>query len=103
MACGRALTAQRGRPGGAAAAAAGENVATAAARAQVDSTAATAQPAVANAPADSAATGADAAENRLIWADKRMLKQLFDGNSLAAFGARRQRMRLTDDEGSGQP
>ena len=45
----------------AAAAAAGENVATAAAQAQVDSTAATAQPAVANAPADSAATGADAA------------------------------------------
>ena len=45
----------------AAAAAAGENVATAAAQAQVDSTAATAQPAVANAPSDSAATGADAA------------------------------------------
>lgn len=45
----------------AAAAAAGENVATAAAQAQVDSTSATAQPAVANAPADSAATGADAA------------------------------------------
>ena len=44
----------------AAAAAAGENVATAAAQAQVDSTAATARPAVANAPADSAATGADA-------------------------------------------
>ena len=44
----------------AAAAAAGENVATAAAQAQVDSTAATAQPAVANAPSDSAATGADA-------------------------------------------
>ena len=45
----------------AAAAAVGENVATAAAQAQVDATPATAQPAVENAPADSAATGADAA------------------------------------------
>lgn len=43
----------------AAAAAVGENVATAAAQAQVDATPATAQPAVENAPADSAATGAD--------------------------------------------